>query len=108
MLVTMTGKIDGHQLEIRGVVVRRPPAANGPCMFCEKMLNLGCTDRMILEDARCKWAGEGRRGHIQQYPPELKATIDSEAFLAKMRDHRVVYRRAAKYQTPKVMAQESP
>jgi hypothetical protein len=92
----MTGEIDGHQLEIRGVVVRKPPAANGPCMFCEKMLNLGSSDRMILEDTRCRWAGEGRRGHIQQFPPELKTTIDANDFLTKMKEHRVVYRRAAK------------
>lgn len=98
MLVTMTGEIDGYQLEIRGVVVRRPPAVDGPCMFCEKMLSLGSTNRMLLEGVRCQWGGEGRKGHIQWYPTELRATIYSEAFLGKWYKQPVVYRRAAKPQ----------
>ena len=100
--VTMEGKIDGHALEIRGLVprggLRHPFNPSGPCMWCTKMLKLGSTELMITRGVRCQWAGEGRRGHICSYPAVLKAYIESDEFTQQMRGNKVVYRRAKKPQ----------
>ena len=100
--VTMEGKIDGHALEIRGMVprggIRCMMNPSGPCMWCTRMLELGSTELMISRGVRCQWAGYGRRGHICSFPAVLKAFIESEEFTQRMRSNRVGYRRAKKPQ----------
>ena len=100
--VTMEGKIDGHSLEIRGWVPRSGPRhrmnPSGPCMWCCRMLELGSTEKMISQGMRCKWAGQGRRGHICSYPAVLKTNIESDEFSQRMKNKNAVYRRAKKPQ----------
>lgn len=89
--VTMTGKIDEWELEIKGMVPRQGPrSANppGPCMWCERMIQLGSTKQLAEHGLRCRWAGQGRRGHIQTYPPALRAIIESEDFSQQLRESR--------------------
>ena len=48
--VTLTGSIDGHQLEVRGLLNRKGPNSQdppSPCKNCSRMLSLGTTDLMM-------------------------------------------------------------
>ena len=53
----MEGKIDGFDLEIRGMVPRNGLTSkinpSGPCMLCTRMLKLGSTELMIKHKVRC-------------------------------------------------------
>ena len=65
--VTLTGSIDGHELEVRGVIQRKGPNSSHPpsaCYICSKMLSLGTTKQMVDHGVRCQWAGVSMRGHI--------------------------------------------
>ena len=67
------------------------------------MLELGSTELLIKNGARCQWAGQGKRGHICSYPPVLKQIIESDEFTEKMKSNRrVTYRRAKRAPAPRV------
>jgi len=57
--LTFEGDIDGHHLQIRGMVPRGGPNSvnpPGPCMICERMITLATSDRCAQYGVRCQWA----------------------------------------------------
>ena len=81
--VTLEGLIDGHTVQVRGKVPRRGSKSNDPpgsCMFCQSMIELGSTALMLQYGVRCQHGGQFKRGHIEEYPKELKETLESEEF----------------------------
>ena len=92
--VTLTGSIDGHQLEVRGLLNRKGPNSHdppSPCKNCSRMLSLGTTDLMMKYGCFCKWAGASMKGHIESWPSELREVFESELWGRKFRYKRGNY-----------------
>ena len=72
----------------KGAKSSNPPSA---CYICTRMVDLGTTKQMMAHGVRCQYAGAGMRGHITQFPPELKKTMESPEFLQQFKYTRAVY-----------------
>ena len=65
--VTLTGSIDGHQLEVRGMIARRGPNSHdppSPCKNCSRMMSLGTTDLLLKYGVFYRYGGSNMKGHI--------------------------------------------
>ena len=54
--VTLTGSIDGHNVEVRGVIQRKGVGSSNPpgaCYICARMVSLGTTEQMVQFGVRC-------------------------------------------------------
>ena len=59
----------------------------GPCMVCCAIINFGSTDKIFAYAASaCSFAGQGRAGHIQKYPPELEDFFNSPKYLVRLKE----------------------
>ena len=57
--LTLQGTIDGHKVEVFGMIPRKGPNSHnppGPCMFCTAMIELGTTKLLAEYGTRCQWA----------------------------------------------------
>ena len=96
--VTLSGSIDGHEVDVRGVILRKGVGSDHPpsaCKICARMISLGSTEKMIENGIRCQWAGIEMRGHITNWPAELKKTMEDPEFLQKFKHTGWNYRRRA-------------
>ena len=65
--VTLTGSIDGHQLEVRGLLNRKGPNSHdppSPCKNCSRMMSLGASALMLKYGVFCRYGGSNMKGHI--------------------------------------------
>ena len=65
--VTLTGSIDNHRVEVKGMINRKGPNSSeppSPCKNCTRMISLGTTDMMIRYGVFCRYAGGTMKGHI--------------------------------------------
>ena len=65
--VTLTGTIDTHALEVRGMINRKGPNSSeppSPCKNCTRMIPLGTTELLMKYGVFCRYAGSSMKGHI--------------------------------------------
>ena len=86
--ITLTGSINGLELEVRGMIRRKGPNSSdppGPCKNCSRMIALGNTDLLLKFGVYCRYAGGSMKGHIQLFPAALKEIFESDTWSSKFR-----------------------